>query len=102
MVTRGSALARGLGLGLLTGVFLIACQGPEEFFRAGDDGGLSGFGGSPLGTGGDTGTGGNEATGGVTGTGGRATGGVTGTGGRATGGVTGTGGNRATGGITGT
>jgi hypothetical protein len=100
MVTRGSALARGLGFGLLTGIFLFACQGPDEFFRAGDDGGLSGFGGSPVGTGGVTGTGGIEATGGVTGTGGRATGGVTGTGGTHTGGVTGTGGT-ATGGITG-
>src|SRR4051812_49585156 len=81
MVTLGNALARGLGLGLLTGVFLFACQGPEEFLRAGDDGGLPGFGGSPPGTGGDTGTGGNDATGGVTGTGGRGTGGGIGTGG---------------------
>jgi hypothetical protein len=103
MVTLGNALARGLGLTLLAGIFLFACQGPEEFLRDGDDGGLSGFGGSPPGTGGETGTGGFRATGGVTGTGGRATGGTPGTGGtRATGGVTGTGGNRATGGVTGT
>ena len=114
MVTLGNALTRGLGLGLLGGILLFGCQGPEEFFRADDDGGLSGFGGSPPGTGGDTGTGGFvtgtggiEATGGITGTGGirgtggRATGGITGTGGRATGGITGTGGT-ATGGITGT
>ena len=31
MVTLGNALARGLGLGLLAGIFLFACQGPEEF-----------------------------------------------------------------------
>ena len=114
MVTLGNALTRGLGLGLLTGVFLFGCQGPDEFLRADEGSGLSGFGGLPPGTGGDTGTGGFvtgtggiQATGGVTGTGGRATGGVTGTGGRATGGITGTGGGitgtggRATGGVTG-
>jgi hypothetical protein len=114
MVTLRNGLARGLGLGLLTGIFLFACQGPEEFLRAGDDAGLSGLGGSTPGTGGDTGTGGIvtgtggiEATGGIIGTGGRATGGVTGTGGRATGGVTGSGGltgaagTRGTGGLTG-
>ncbi|HTB61701.1 MAG TPA: hypothetical protein VLC06_27765 [Polyangia bacterium] len=107
MVTLGNALTRGLGLGLVAGVCLFACQGPEEFFRADDDAGISGFGGSPPGTGGDFGTGGDkgtggfDATGGITGTGGRATGGITGAGGRATGGITGTGG-RATGGITGT
>ncbi len=101
-------MTRGLGLGLLTGLFLFGCQGPDEFLRADEDAGLSGFGGSPLGTGGDrgtggfgVGTGGIEATGGITGTGGRATGGITGTGGiRATGGIIGTGGS-ATGGITG-
>ena len=103
MVTLGNSLTRGLGLSLLAGIFFVACQGPDEFFRANDDAGLSGFGGSPSGTGGVivTGTGGIEATGGVRGTGGRATGGITGTGGRATGGITGTGGS-ATGGITGT
>jgi hypothetical protein len=111
MVTLGNALTRGLGLGLVAGVFLFACQGPEEFFRS-DDAGVPGFGGSALGAGGDfgtgggTGTGGIEATGGITGAGGRATGGITGTGGRATGGIRGTGGltgtgGRATGGITG-
>ena len=63
MVTLGSALTRGLGVGLLAGIFLFACQGPDEFLRADDDAGLSGFGGSPLGTGGDTGSGGGVVTG---------------------------------------
>jgi hypothetical protein len=93
-----NSLTRALAVGLLFGVLLFACQGPEEFFRT--DGGLSGFGGSPPGSGGN-GTGGEVATGGITGTGGAATGGVTGTGGTHTGGVTGAGGT-ATGGITGT
>jgi hypothetical protein len=93
------------------GLSVVACQGPEAFYRAGDgEGGSFGSGGTGLvGSGGVTGTGGNvtgtggKATGGVTGTGGTpATGGVTGTGGRATGGVTGTGGTPATGGMTGT
>jgi hypothetical protein len=114
VVRLGNALTRGLGLGLglVAGIFLFACQGPEEFFRADDDAGFSGLGGSRPGTGGDfgaggdTGTGGLEATGGITGAGGRATGGLMGTGGGATGGVTGAGGftgtgGRATGGITG-
>ena len=57
VLTFGNALTRGLGLGLLTGVFLFGCQGPDEFLRADEDAGLSGFGGS-RGTGGDTGTGG--------------------------------------------
>jgi hypothetical protein len=101
MVTLRNALTRGLGLGLVAGVVLFGCQGPDEFFR-GDDGGFSGFGGSPTGSGGDTGTGGFTSTGGITGTGGLlATGGFTGTGGKATGGFTGTGGT-ATGGIKGT
>src|SRR5450755_1853258 len=92
MVTLRNVLTRGLGIGLVAGVFLFGCQGPDEFFR-GDDGGFSGFGGSPPGTGGDTGTGGITSTGGIKGTGGfLATGGVTGTGGKATGGITGTGG----------
>jgi hypothetical protein len=98
MITPKPPLARGLAVGLLFGILLFACQGPEEFFRT--DGGLSGLGGSPPGAGGN-GTGGEVATGGITGTGGAATGGITGTGGTHTGGVTGTGGT-ATGGITGT
>jgi hypothetical protein len=108
MVTLGNALTRGLGVGLVAGVCLFGCQGPEEFLRGGGgDADVSGFGGSPPGAGGDfgsggeTGSGGIEATGGITGAGGRATGGITGAGGRATGGITGTGG-RATGGFTGT
>jgi hypothetical protein len=97
------------------GLAVVACQGPEAFYRPGDQGlggsigtggaGLVGSGGA-LGTGGVvvTGAGGTPATGGITGTGGiRATGGITGTGGTpATGGATGTGGIKATGGTTGT
>ncbi len=111
-------------LGSLATVWVVSCQGPQEFFRdnalssgsggaPGTGGALTGSGGSGTGgvtatggtpaTGGVTGTGGLVTTGGVTGTGGIvATGGVTGTGGRATGGVTGTGGIVATGGVTGT
>jgi hypothetical protein len=102
------------------GLAVVACQGPEAFYRGGagqGDGGSFGTGGTGLvgsggspGTGGGvvTGTGGTPATGGTTGTGGKATGGSTGTGGTpATGGTTGTGGrgtggSPATGGITGT
>ena len=98
------------------GLSVVACQGPEAFYRPGDqgDGGSFGTGGAGLvGSGGTLGTGGvvvtgaggsSPATGGTTGTGGiRATGGTTGTGGSpATGGTTGTGGIRATGGTTGT
>jgi Cellulose binding domain len=102
------------------GLSVVACQGPEAFYRdtAGGGGsfgtggaGLVGSGGATgtggtivTSTGGTTGTGGTPATGGTTGTGGtRATGGTTGTGGtRATGGTTGTGGTPATGGTTGT
>jgi hypothetical protein len=86
------------------GLSVVACQGPDAFYRpGGDEGGSLGTGGTGLvGTGGITGTGG-KATGGITGTGGTpATGGITGTGGKATGGITGTGGTPATGGITGT
>jgi len=106
------------------GLFAVACQGPEAFYRpGGGEGGSVGTGGTGLvGCGGVLGTGGfvvpgtvgTPATGGITGTGGRATGGstgtggtpatggTTGTGGRATGGSTGTGGTPATGGTTGT
>jgi hypothetical protein len=97
------------------GLSVVACQGPEAFYRPGDQGNGGSFGtggaglvgsGGVLGTGGVVviGTGGTPATGGTTGTGGlRATGGTTGTGGlRATGGTTGTGGTPATGGATGT
>jgi hypothetical protein len=89
------------------GLSVVACQGPEAFYRAGDqgDGGSFGTGGAGLvGSGGTIGTGGVVVTGGTTGTGGiRATGGTPGTGGTpATGGTTGTGGIRATGGTTGT
>jgi hypothetical protein len=97
------------------GLAVVACQGPEAFYRGGagqGDGGSFGTGGTGLvgsggtvGTGGIVvlGTGGTPATGGTTGTGGRATGGSTGTGGTpATGGTTGTGGSPATGGTTGT
>ena len=104
------------------GLSVVACQGPEAFYRPGDQGqggsfgtggaGLVGGGGTPgtggvvvTGTGGTpaTGTGGIRATGGTTGSGGApATGGATGAGGiRATGGTTGTGGAPATGGATG-
>jgi hypothetical protein len=100
------------------GLCVVACQGPEAFYRpGGSEGGTFGTGGAGLvgsggvtGTGGIvvTGTGGTPATGGFPGTGGRATGGSPGTGGIvATGGVTGTGGkgtggSPATGGSTGT
>ncbi|HTB61702.1 MAG TPA: cellulose binding domain-containing protein [Polyangia bacterium] len=98
------------------GLSVVACQGPEAFYRPGDqgDGGSFGTGGAGLvGSGGTLGTGGvvvtgaggsSPATGGTTGTGGiRATGGTTGTGGTpATGGTKGTGGTPATGGTTGT
>ena len=105
MASPRHSLTRILCVGLLAGMALLACQGPEEFFRS--DGGLSGLGGSPPGSGG-SGSGGKVATGGITGTGGTATGGITGTGGTATGGITGTGGKvtgtggTATGGVTGT
>ena len=107
------------------GLAVVACQGPEAFYRpGGGEGGTFGSGGTGVvgsggvtGTGGGvigTGTGGSPATGGATGTGGRATGGspgtggspatggATGTGGRATGGSPGTGGTPATGGTKGT
>jgi hypothetical protein len=91
---------------------MVACQGPEVFYRTvAGEGGSFGAGGSGV-----TGSGGTSATGGATGTGGAttgtggtpATGGTTGTGGKgtggspATGGATGTGGTPATGGTTGT
>ncbi|HXJ21527.1 MAG TPA: cellulose binding domain-containing protein [Polyangia bacterium] len=108
--------ARGLAAASLFALGLVACQGPDEYFRnalpgTGGTTSGSGTGGDNSGTGGDTGTGGIIATGGVPGTGGvvatggiRGTGGITGGGGRATGGVTGGGGAagaRATGGVTG-
>ena len=106
------------------GLPVVACQGPEAFYRpGGGEGGTFATGGTGLvgsggatGTGGIivTGTGGTPATGGTPGTGGRATGGspgtggtpatggTPGTGGRATGGSPGTGGTPATGGTPGT
>jgi len=100
-MTLRTGLIRGLGAVALVGGLLVACQGPDEYFRNG--GSVNGEGGSGIETGGITGTGGVHETGGVTGTGGlRATGGVTGAAGRAaTGGVTGAAGRAATGGVTG-
>jgi Cellulose binding domain len=116
-------LCRSLMVLAAFGVPMVACQGPEVFYRTvpGEGGsfgtggsgvtgtgGATGTGGSVAGTGGK-GTGGSPATGGTTGTGGiPATGGTTGTGGKgtggtpATGGTTGTGGSPATGGAPGT
>ena len=111
MLTTKTIVFRFLFVLAAAGLSVVACQGPEAFYRPGGEGGSFGTGGTGLigsggtiGTGGTivTGTGGTPATGGTTGTGGRATGGITGTGGTPdTGGTTGTGG-RATGGITGT
>ena len=130
MPTTKTVVLRALLFLTALGSCVVACQGPEAFYRpGGGSGGTFGTGGAgPLGSGGATGTGGivvigtggTPATGGTPGTGGRATGGspgtggtpatggITGTGGRgtggtpATGGITGTGGLPATGGITGT
>ena len=112
MPTTKTIVLRFLFVVAALGLFAVACQGPEAFYRPGaGEGGSVGTGGTGLvGSGGAPGTGGIvlTGTGGTTGTGGRATGGVTGTGGTpATGGTTGTGGrgtggSPATGGTTGT
>ena len=98
MATLNTCFNRGLWVAALAGGLLVACQGPDEFFRNG--GGANGVGGGAPATGGATGSGGVHASGGSTGSGGVvATGGTTATGGaRATGGVTGTGGVTSTGG----
>jgi hypothetical protein len=84
-----TGLLRGLAAVALIGGLLIACQGPDEYFRNGES--VNGSGGDGTDTGGTPGTGGG--TGGI-----RATGGTPGTGGQRPG----TGGIRATGGTPGT
>ncbi len=120
---------RSLFVAAALGLPIVACQGPEAFYRSvpgeggslgGGGSGITGSGGTTgtggtaitgsggsivTGTGGATGTGGIPATGGTTGTGGKgtggspATGGTTGTGGKGTGGSPATGGTTGTGGI---
>ena len=99
MLTTKTLVLRFLFVLTALGLSVVACQGPDAFYRPGGEGGSFGTGGTGLiGSGGTTGTGGSPATGGTPGTGGKATGGITGTGGTpATGGTTGTGG-RGTGG----
>ncbi len=108
------AAPRALAVSGLFALGLLACQGPDEFFRngispgtggstastGGSGAGNSGYGGSGPGTGGLITTGGTTGTGGLVATGGvKGTGGVTGGGGRATGGVTGLAGTTGGGGL---
>ncbi len=91
-------LIRGVCVTVLGGAMVLACQGPDEFFR--DAGSLNGAGGATPATGGATASGGTHGSGGATGSGGViAAGGSPGTGGlQATGGMTGSGGAATTGG----